>query len=128
MKKKIGVATVVLLVLFFIVYKFVYKSHRNISDEESSFTVTSNQLIDAYAKDENAANAKFLDKTITVKGKISSLNEMDNSVTIDDKLFGILNEKNTTLKIDDSITFKGRFIGYDELLEEVKMDQITIIN
>lgn len=128
MKKKLGIVLIVLLIVAFLAYNFIYKSHRDISNEEPTFSVTTTQLIDTYALDESVANAKYLDKTITVSGKVTSINEADNSITIDEKLFGILTENNTTIKIDDSITFKGRFIGYDELLEEVKMDQITIIN
>jgi hypothetical protein len=128
MKKKLGIVIIILLMLLFLGYKFVYQSHRNISAEESTFSLTTQQLIEAYAVNEDLANAKFLDKTITVTGKITAFNDADNSISVDEKLFGILNEKNANIKKNDSVTFKGRFIGYDDLLEEVKMDQITIIN
>ena len=39
----------------------------------------------------------------------------------------IIKEKNTTLKVNDSIKLKGRFIGYDDLLGEFKMDECSIV-
>jgi hypothetical protein len=30
------------------------------------------------------------------------------------------------LKVNDSVTVKGRCIGFDDLLEEIKLDQCTI--
>lgn len=126
MKKKIIIFFLLIALVSFGAYKYIYKSHRNISDEKASFNLTVTQLIEDYSKDETAANAKYLDKTISVTGKITAINLSEKSITVDEKLFGIVTDDLSHVKINDSITFKGRFIGYDELLEEVKMDQITL--
>jgi hypothetical protein len=31
------------------------------------------------------------------------------------------------IKAGDAIKIKGRFVGYDDLLEELKMDQVSIL-
>lgn len=127
MKKKLLIGVVILTVLAFVGYKYIYQSHRDISNEEASFSLTTIKLISDFSIDENMANSSYLDKTIQVKGVVTSYNEKDKTITVDEKLFGLLSENFDEIKINDSIEFKGRFLGYDELLEEVKMDQITLI-
>ena len=70
----------------------------------------------------------YADKTITITGKLTKINPTEKSITVDEKLYGTVDSDFKNLKINDSVILKGRLIGYDELLEEVKMDQITIIN
>lgn len=117
----------VVLAVLFVLYKYLYKSHRDIANEEVLFTTTTSVILDEFKKDEVAANSKYLDKTIIIYGKITALDLKEQSVTIDAILFGKLLDTESSLKINDSIRCKGRFIGYDELLEEIKMDQITLI-
>lgn len=125
--KKIIVSLLVLLLVVFVLYKYLYKSHRDIANEEVLFTTTASVILDEFKKDEVAANTKYLDKTIIIYGKVTDLDLKEQSVTIDNILFGKLSDNESSLKINDSIQCKGRFIGYDELLEEIKMDQITLI-
>lgn len=127
MKKKVVIGIVVMLLFAVIAYKYIYQSHRDIANEEVSLTVTTSKLIADFFKDEKLANDIYLDKTIQVKGIVTSYNKEEKTFTVDEKLFALLAESSTEIKVNDSIVFKGRFIGYDELLEEVKMDQITII-
>lgn len=125
--KKIVLSLLVVLAVLFVLYKYLYKSHRDIANEEVLFTTTASVILDEFKKDEVAANSKYLDKTIIIYGKITALDLKEQSVTIDAILFGKLSDTESSLKINDSIRCKGRFIGYDELLEEIKMDQITLI-
>lgn len=125
--KKIILSLVVVFVLLFVLYKYVYKSHRDIANEEVLFTTTASVILDEFKNDEVAANTKYLDKTIIIYGKITDLDLKEQSVTIDAILLGKLSDNESSLKVNDSIQCKGRFIGYDELLEEIKMDQITLI-
>jgi len=41
---------------------------------------------------------------------------------------GLESDLIASLKVGASLTVKGRCLGYDELLEIVKIDQATIIN
>jgi len=126
MRKKVILFFLLICVVSFGVYSYVYKSHRNISDEKASYTFKTNQLIEEYSRDENSANSKYLDKVIVVSGKVTQINTTEKSITLDEKLSGLVIDDLSTVKVDDSIILKGRFLGYDELLEEVKMDQITL--
>ncbi len=127
-KNKILFLLVILIVSGFFVYNYIYKSHRDISSEEASFTLTIETLANDFKANEVEANTKYLDKTITIKGRITEIDTASNAVIIDKNLFAGFQEKiSNDLKVGDDIAIKGRFIGYDELLEEYKIDQATII-
>lgn len=124
---------IILLVFFLLVlvggYFYVYKEHRDIAKEEVSYDIAVPALFSEYQSKESAANAKYLDKTIVVSGKVSSLNKETQSLVLDEKLFAkFLDKMPNTIEPNSQIKVKGRLIGYDSLLEEIKMDQCIILN
>jgi multidrug efflux pump subunit AcrA (membrane-fusion protein) len=128
MKRKLLFAVIIIAVVAFAGYKFIYKEHRDISSESTAFTPTVVQLQQEFAASDSIANAKYADQTIEVKGKITSVDVQANSMVIDGKLSAVLkNKMETTVQPNQQVKIKGRFVGYDDLLEELKMDQATII-
>lgn len=125
--KKISLIVVVLLVIGFLGYKYVYHSHKDIESTTSDFSISVSQLISEYTTNEAEANKKYLDKVISIKGKVSQVDQATKLLVIDEKATLIFNEfKN--VQVGESVTVKGRFLGYDELLEEIKLDQCTFEN
>lgn len=125
--KKITIIIVILLVLGFFGYKYVYHSHKDIENANSDFSISVTQLISEYATNETEANTKYLDKVISVKGKVTQVDQATKTIVIDEKATLIFNEfKN--VQVGESVTVKGRFLGYDELLEEIKLDQCSFEN
>ena len=111
------------------VYFYVYKAHRDIAKEEVSYVIAVPSLFLEYQSNESAANTKYLDKTIVVSGKVSSLNMETRSIVLDEKLFATFLDKiPATIQPNSQLKIKGRLIGYDSLLEEIKMDQCIILN
>lgn len=126
MKKKLLILVIAILTLLFIGYKFIYKEHRNIAEEKASIVETVALIYSAFSTDETNANTKYLDKTIEVKGIITSINETTKNIMLDSKLNALFDgEIPTDVKINDSIVVKGRLVGYDSLLEEIQMDQCS---
>lgn len=115
------------LIVGFSVYFYVYQSHRNISLEKAEFVITPQVLSAEFKKNEDVANQKYLNKTIVVSGKISNLDFENKVVSIDTILSAICTTNNVHFKINDTIRIKGRFIGYDDLLNEFKMDQCILM-
>jgi hypothetical protein len=125
MSKKVFFIIIFLFIGGVILYNYVYKDHRNIEREEAIVKISALNLIAEFKQSPFNASQKYLDKTIQVFGEVTLINdkvlELDNSINcyfID-----------TIIKkypINESITIKGRCIGYDELLEEVKIDQCII--
>jgi small nuclear ribonucleoprotein (snRNP)-like protein len=123
--KKIVISSLVLILMLFLGYKYLYHEHRDIATEKAAFSVTVNQILKEFVADETKANAKYLDKSITVKGKITTIDSVTNSVVLDEKVF-VLFTNSTNVKLNENIVVQGRLIGYDSLLEEIKIDQAQI--
>ena len=105
----------------------MYKSHRDISQEEAMFKVNSIEFIQEFTKDINASVDKYLDKTIELKGEITEI-EKDNFILDNTIVCYADSIVLSHASVNEVITLKGRSIGYDELLEQIKLDQVTIIN
>lgn len=126
MKKKFYFLIILLLLITFVGYQFIYQDHRDIATEKASIVETTSQIYSAFLSNESQANAKYLDKTIEVKGIVTSIDESIKNVMIDSKLNAVfIDEVPKDVKINDSIIVKGRLVGFDSLLDELKMDQCT---
>ena len=128
--KKIKVIGILILLLFLVCgYLYVYKDHRNIATEKERFSMDVQTLIAVYQKNEIEADKKFLNETIVVNGIVSMLNKEDQVVVLNEKLVAVFSEKLANgIEIKSTVKIKGRLIGYDSLLEQLKMDQCVILN
>lgn len=112
------------------------KPHRSSTNETAAFTVSAQQLIDAFAKDEDAANTQYLDKVLEVYGPIKEwtndemgvillLGEASGFSSVSCKLEpgqeGILNKMN----VGDRVHVKGICTG---VLLDVVLGKCIIIN
>lgn len=123
--KKIILFLLIIIVGLFIAYKYLYHEHRNIANEEAAFTISVNDLLKDFVADESKANAKYLDKSITIKGKITNVDSSNKTIVLNEKVFIIL-DAFKDVKLTEEVSVQGRLIGYDSLLEEIKLDQAQI--
>ncbi|NNK73342.1 MAG: hypothetical protein HKO94_09155 [Flavobacteriaceae bacterium] len=115
------------LLITFLIYNYIYKEHRDISSEQAEFMVTADLLLGEFEADDQKATAKYLNKTIQVEGLISDLENQ--TIIIDQSVFCLLEQASkSVLKVKSHVKIKGRLIGYDDLLNEIKFDQCIIIN
>lgn len=128
MRKKVLIVFLILIVIAIAGYFYIYKDHRNIAEEKAAFSLTVTEVYTDFSKDEAKATAKYLDKTILVNGIVTSVDMKSKVVTIDQKLLARFdtNIPENILK-DQKVKIKGRILGYDSLLEEVQMDQCSIL-
>ncbi len=127
MKKKYLLLLIVFVLLSIITYRYIYKDHRDISTETASFTTTVSELTTEFKQNTSETQKKYLNKTIAIEGIISEIN--DTNITLNSVLFCNMQPQfnATKFKINDTVSIKGRLIGYDDLLEEIKLDQCSII-
>jgi hypothetical protein len=91
-------------------------------DRKAAFTVNAIDFIREFEKDEKAANKKYVDKIITVKGTVSEIEAADTTVNI--KFIDTLNgsyaifafqeqyvAEAKTLKVGDTASIKGSCSG-----------------
>ena len=125
MKRK-RIILIAILLLAFAGYKYIYQEHRDIQKEAAEFVLASTTIANDFSQNTTEAEKKYLNKTIEISGVVTEINQKD--LTLNNRIFCQFNDtRNNTLNINDSITIKGRCIGYDDLLELVKIDQSTVI-
>jgi tRNA_anti-like len=128
MKKKILLIGVVLLIGLSVgLYLYMYQDRRDVSAEEAKYSVTVLDLQSQFIKDLTGSNAKYLDKAIEVSGIVTSIDTAEHSVVLDEKLSAVfLDSTLAGVALQKSVSIKGRFLGYDDLLEELKIDDASL--
>jgi len=128
-KKLLLVGLTLFIIAAIIGYNYIYQDHRDIQSEKPVFTLKATDFIKDFQDNEEEATAKYLNKTLQIEGTLSSID--GNSIVVDNVIFFALSEKNTPPnlnQINTVVQVKARCIGYDNLLEEVKLDQASIQN
>ncbi len=119
---------IVLVAIGILGYNYVFQDHRDIKTEKVAFTLSADELATSFQNEEEAARLKYENKTIAVSGELTSID--GTSLILDNKVFFALSENETpptTNKLNTTISLKGRCLGYDSLLEEVNLDQASLI-
>ncbi|MDR7211908.1 OB-fold protein [Flavobacterium piscis] len=129
MKRKKIVFVIVSVVLLasagiYFYYGFLFKEARNIASEMPDFSVAATKLIEDYKSNPEKADSLYLNKTIEITGKVTK--ETDSVIILENAVFCLFTQKIKEELINNKITVKGKCIGYDELFQEVKLDQCTI--
>jgi hypothetical protein len=123
--KKIGIIFLLTLLVGFSVFYYVFHfGTRDLATEEALFTVTSKNITAEFASNVAGATKKYSDKAIAVSGIVTAVT--DSIVTIDNTIICNFKSPDTTIKNEQTITVKGRLVGFDELMGELKLDQCTI--
>jgi len=123
--KIIGVIFIVALIIGFSVFNYVFHGGaRDLATEDAVFTVTSKNITAEFTANIPAATKKYSDKAIAISGIVTAI--ADSIVTIDNTIICNFKTPDTTLKNEQAITIKGRLVGFDDLMGELKLDQCSI--
>lgn len=107
-------------------YNYVmYGGARNLTTEKTNFTITSKAIASEFSTSIETANKKYLEKAVAIKGKITASN--GNEVILDENVICTFKNQDLSIKKDQTVTVKGRVVGYDDLLGELKLDQCFVI-
>lgn len=115
---KFLIVLVISIILLFPFYK-LFKEPEGIETKKIYSTYSAKNLLLKVEKNDTFWNAKIVE----INGTITAIGKK--GITLDGKIYCQfkegLNTKN--LQPNTTITLKGRIIGYDDLLEELKLDQ-----
>ncbi|MCL7752153.1 hypothetical protein [Polaribacter sp. Z022] len=103
-------------------YSYIYKSHKKIEFKNADFEGKTNDFFKITKKDSNV----WLDKTIVLEGIITKIDKK--GIVLDNSIYCQFNNlKNIELSKNSLIKIKGNMIGFDDLLEEIKLNQCIIL-
>jgi hypothetical protein len=132
---------VVGLIALLLVYKFLYnKQHPDYENVEAKFTLSAQDIYNAYKTNKDAASAKFNGKMIALTGKLSKVEVADSLVTavfvfsqgdfgdegVRCTMLKKFNDAAGKLQPDGEFMVKGYCTGYNET--DVILDKCSIIN
>jgi hypothetical protein len=127
MKKKLLLGMSLTLAIASLGYLYSYKAHRDISSEKVDYVVTISGLEKEFTSNEKQAYTKYQNKIIELTASISAIDVASKGIVLGEKVFvtfkDSLPKKIASGKI---LKIKGRFLGYDELLGEFKIDQSSV--
>ena len=127
MKKKILIGIALTLAIASAAYLYTYKGHRDISSESANYVVTIPGLEKEFLTNDKVAYTKYQNKIIELTASISAIDAASKGIVLGEKVFvtfkDSLPKKIASGKI---LKIKGRFLGYDELLGEFKIDQSSV--
>ncbi len=121
MKRKIILAVAVLIVVGAIIaYRMYSKQVTNYANENPDFTITAQELVQAFDKDTASASRRFMDKVVRVSGTVKS---MDSSAVVlgeegnlSDVVVG-LDDRNSKdikqIKVGQTAILQGKISGYN---------------
>jgi hypothetical protein len=98
---------------------------RDLEKEKSEFSVSAVGIFGEFSANSDLATTKYINKAVEISGKVTSVN--GNVITLDEKVSCqlLVSEK---AALNRQVKIKGRVTGYDDLLEELKLDQCLILN
>ena len=131
MKRKIlkitGVLAIILILFLFAGYKLAYKPHRNVAVEAPAYELKTSKFINEFKTNTTAASDKYLNKVILLSGDVSEIDS--DGITVDESVYAQFDtQKFEKLSNGKTVRLKGRCIGYDDLLETIKLDQCVILD
>ncbi len=112
----------IVIVTGYSTYKYIYKPHKTIEDYEVKFVGTS----EAFLKKVKEDAIVWQNVVVELSGTITSKDE--NGITMNTSIYCQFKKSASIsqLKTGQKIEIKGRVIGYDDLLDEIKLDQTII--
>tara|TARA_R110000850_G_scaffold213392_1_gene339387 strand:+ start:577 stop:963 length:387 start_codon:yes stop_codon:yes gene_type:complete len=125
MKKILLTAFFIIIIVGILGYNYLYQDHRDVATSNATSSYTSTELIALFTDNDASNDARALDQVVEVSGTATDTSA--NSITLDRKVF-IECTAPHQIALNQTYTLKGRCLGYDDLLEEVKIDQAIFIN
>lgn len=123
--KKLIILVILCVIGGYFGYKYIMTGgQRNLETEKSAFIVSSLTIYDEFVNNPESATPKYLNKAIEITGKVTTVEK--NLVTLDGKISCQLKTKEK-VDLNTPIVIKGRVTGFDDLIEELKLDQCIII-
>ncbi|MFC4218929.1 hypothetical protein [Flagellimonas marina] len=127
--KKLVIAITGLIVgvasLGFLLQGILNPKPRVIANEKAAFLVPADELQYFFASNAEIASEKYLDQVLEVSGEVTEV--AGKSIVLDNRVMvNFLTDTLNGAQEGEELIIKGRCVGFDELLLQVKIDQAQI--
>ena len=119
----------IFIVLLMIVYAVWNKPHKNYSNTKPNITIDSSNFINEFETNSTLATEKYLNQIILVNGNVTD--RLTKSVVLNNGIVCTFDSSSLKalglIQINDDVSIKGRFVGFDDLFEEIRLDHCFIM-
>ena len=119
----------IFIVLLIIVYAVWNKPHKNYSNTKPNITIDSSNFINEFKTNSTLATEKYLNQIILVNGNVTD--RLSKSVVLNNGIVCTLDSSSLKalepIQINNDVSIKGRFVGFDDLFEEIRLDHCFIM-
>ena len=124
-KKYLVIILLIIAVGSLVAYNVIAAKGYDVPYEQPAFTTTSKEITNQFKASSKSANQKYYKKVIVIKGIVSEIH--GNSVIIGDSIVCLMRETNPAIKTNQSVSIKGRYIGFDDFMGEIRFDNCAKI-
>ena len=119
-----------LIILLATAVYFVWnKPHKDYSTMKTDITINSLNFINEFKANSTLATENYLNQIILVNGNITD--KLTKSVVLDNGIVCTLDSSSLKalrlIQINNEVSIKGRFVGFDDLFEEIRLDHCFIM-
>lgn len=105
-----------------VVFEYVMKPPATIEDREVAITSEAKEIFEKVKRNP----AEWQDKVVIISGTVTSAD--DAGLTLNTNTYCQFKPNTDIPDSKTKVHLKGRIIGYDDLLDELKLDQCIIVN
>ena len=91
-----------------------------------SIELSSAELIHEFSMDKNSNKPNLSENNILLSGAVTTVEK--STLIVDKKIFCKFRNGISNVKVGDTIRLLGKFIGFDELFQEYKLNDCSIVN
>ena len=117
------------ILLLIKVYAVWNKPHKNYSNTKPNITIDSSNFIYEFKTNSTLATEKYLNQVILVNGNVTD--RLTKSVVLNNGIVCTLDSLSLKalglIQINNEVSIKGRFVGFDDLFEEIRLDHCFIM-
>ena len=104
----------------YVYYTHLMKPPASIESRQVAFTGTAAEFSPKVQENAN----EWLNNIVVLEGVLTSKDE--NGITLNNRIYCQFSTRQKIVVAEQILQIKGRFIGYDDLLNELKLDQCII--
>ena len=139
MNKKIlfTIGGVIVIITLFLGFLYYNKPHVNVYEKKHDYAIIIDDLYVEFQTNATLSIQKYSDKILLITGTLSTISEKNNEHTnivvkgnrgiVNCELDSLYSQTIWNYQKDDSVTLKGLFVGFDDLLGEIQLKKCIII-
>ncbi len=118
---RIAIVVLVLGILVFIPFQMLYHEHDKTEDLKPDFEGSTLELADLILH----TSGSYSNRIVEISGQLTYSDA--SVITLDHRFICLMDSNSVLSKKMKNVTIKGRYVGYDDLLDEFKLDNCLII-